>query len=73
MKKIGWVRFSVIFYPKAKLSYYAMQTSRGEEYSSCSFLTSELDENEWTASRPGSASPSGKDPFSNWMVWTQKL
>jgi hypothetical protein len=33
-----------------------------EEYSSYSFLTSALDEGEWSASRPGRTLPSGKDP-----------
>jgi hypothetical protein len=49
-------------------------------YSSCSFLTSALDGGEWSASRPGRASPPGKGtpvPIvqeAGWApeaVWTQ--
>jgi hypothetical protein len=40
-----------------------MQATRGEEYSPCSFLTSALDGDEWSASRPGSVLPPGKDPW----------
>jgi hypothetical protein len=54
----------------------------GEEYSSCSFLTSALDWGEWSASRPGRALPPGKGPpvpivqeagWASEPVWTQRL
>jgi hypothetical protein len=51
-------------------------------YSSYSFLTSALDESEWSVSHPGRALPRGKDPAvpivqeAGWApepVWTQRL
>jgi hypothetical protein len=54
----------------------------GRRYSSYSFLTSELDGGEWSASRPGRALPPGKGPpvpieqEAGWApepVWTQRL
>jgi hypothetical protein len=47
---------------KVKMSRNAMQAKRGEEYSSYSFLTSELDGGEWPTLRPGRTLPSGKRP-----------
>jgi hypothetical protein len=54
----------------------------GEEYSSYSFLTSELDGDEWSASRPNRALAPGKGPpvptgqdagLAPEPVWTQRL
>jgi hypothetical protein len=45
---------------KVKLSLFAMQVTRGGEYSPYSFLTSTLDR-DWSASRSGRALPLGKE------------
>jgi hypothetical protein len=60
-----------------------MEAHGGERrYSSYSFLTSALDVDEWSASRPGYALPTGKKPpapieqEAGWApepVWTQRL
>jgi hypothetical protein len=48
-------------------------------YSSYSFLTSALDEGEWSESRPGRALPPKKGPLvptgqeSRWVPWMQRL
>jgi hypothetical protein len=62
---------------------HAMKAPGGERrYSSYSFSTSALDRGEWSASRPGRASPPGKEPpvpigqEARWApepVWTQRL
>jgi hypothetical protein len=53
-----------------------------KRYSSYSFMTSELDGGEWSASRPGRALPPGKGPpvpivqEAGWAaepVWTQRI
>jgi hypothetical protein len=41
---------------------HAMKALGGEKYSSYSFMTSTLDEGQWSASRPGRALPTGKGP-----------
>jgi hypothetical protein len=68
---------------KVNLSRYTpWRCLEGEGYSSYSFLTSELDGGEWSASRPGRALPPGKgSPLpigqeAGWSpepVWTQRL
>jgi hypothetical protein len=47
----------------------AMQApgGRGSIYSSYSFLTSALDEGEWSASRPSRSLRPGKDPGTHWI------
>jgi hypothetical protein len=54
----------------------------GEEYSSCSFITSALDGGEWSASRADRALSPGKGPptpigqeagWASEPVWTQRL
>jgi hypothetical protein len=59
-----------------------MEAHGGGRYSCYSYLTSVLDEGEWSASRPGRALPMGKEPLvpivleSGWAsepVWTQRL
>jgi hypothetical protein len=61
---------------------HAMKVLGRERYSSYSFLTSALDEGEWSASRPGRDLPPGKGPpvhnvqEDGWApesVWTQRL
>jgi hypothetical protein len=48
---------------KKAVALQAIEALGGEKmYSSCSFLTSAVDEGEWSASRPGRALPSGKGP-----------
>jgi hypothetical protein len=66
-----------------KLSRYMPWRHMGERrYSSYSYLTSAIDEGEWSASRPGRAFPPGKGPpvptgqEAGWapeQVWTQRL
>jgi hypothetical protein len=60
--------FIILYQPikKSKKSkavpLHTMETHGGESrYSSYSFLTSALDEGEWSASRPGRALPPGKE------------
>jgi hypothetical protein len=72
--------FKTISY-KVKLSRYRHAGNKGERsYSSYSFLTSVLDESQWSASRPDHALAPGKGPSvpivqeAGWapeLVWTQ--
>jgi hypothetical protein len=74
---------SFIIRKKVKLSHYTpWRHMGGGRYSSNSFLTSALDEGEWSASRPGRALTPGKGPpvlivqEAGWApepVWTQRL
>jgi hypothetical protein len=47
---------------KLKLSQYAPRRRSGERHSSYSFLTSALDDSEWSASSPDRVLTPGKDP-----------
>jgi hypothetical protein len=69
-------------YNQAKQSSYTPLWLLREEYSSYSFLTSALDGDEWSASRPGRALLPGKGPpvpivqetgLTSEPVWTHKL
>jgi hypothetical protein len=48
---------------KLSRSYASERAAAGTGYSSYTFLTSALDGDEWPASRPGCALPSGKEPL----------
>jgi hypothetical protein len=61
--KSGWLRgYSLVLWSKPKQSRYTPWWRLVVRYSSYSFSTSVLDGGEWSASRPGSALPRGKDP-----------
>jgi hypothetical protein len=60
--------FCIVYKSKAD-PLQVLEAFRGEKrYSSCLFLTSELDVGEWSASRPGPALLQGKDPPSTHWV-----
>jgi hypothetical protein len=63
-KRVFFAREAEILY-KVKLSRYRHADDKGERrYSSYLFLTSKLDEGEWSAlRRPGRALPWGKEPL----------
>jgi hypothetical protein len=79
--RLSFISFGNKYPLKAKLSHYMpWRHSVERRYSSYSFLTSTLDEGEWSASRPGRALPPGNghlipiEQEAGWAprpVWTQ--
>jgi hypothetical protein len=71
-KKFGWQLSVCTPIPKAKLSlcltkYHAMKTYWEWRYISTHFLTSALDESEWSVSRSDHFAPSERAPSTHWI------